>query len=115
MMKMAVTAYRSIAKGVDEMVLEMMKIICSRSIAKDVDEMVLEIRCFLCQHTLSVTIEEVRKGSPVYCTNCEVWHSLCDKDGIFKELYDVAVKVDRAIEESISPRRAPSCSQEEIF
>ena len=84
------------------MVLDMIRVTCNRSIAKDVDEMVLEIRCFSCQNTLPVTIEEVRKGSSVHCTNCEVWLPLWDKDGIFKGLYDVAVTVDRAIESSSS-------------
>ena len=106
-LKMAVTAYRNIAKGVDEMSQEKLKTVGTQSIAKDVDEMVLAVRCFICQDTLSVTIEEIRRGSSVYCANCEVWLPLGDKDGIFKGLHDAALMADKGIEGSISPCREP--------
>ena len=79
-----------------------MKVIANQSIAKGVDEMVIEIQCFRCKHPLSVTIEEVRKSSSVHCINCEIWLPLWDNEGIFKGLYDVAVSVDIAIEASSS-------------
>lgn len=84
------------------MLLDKMKVIAKRSIAKGVDDMVMEIQCFCCKHPLSVTIEEVRNSSSVYCTNCEIWLPLWEKEGIFQGLHDVAVSVDIAIEASSS-------------
>jgi peptide subunit release factor 1 (eRF1) len=82
MMKMAMTAHRSIAK--------------------DVDEMLMEILCVNCHHRISVTFEEVRMGKVIPCPNCEAWIPLWDVEGMFQDLHDMALSVDGAIEASRS-------------
>ena len=79
-----------------------MAMTANRSIAKDVDEMLMEIRCINCHHQISVTFEEVRNGKVIPCPNCEAWIPLWDLEGMFQDLHDMALSVDGAIEASCS-------------
>jgi hypothetical protein len=74
--------------------------IAYRSIAKKVDKLLLEIRCVCCHHLLCVTFEEVRLGKVIPCPNCEAWLPLWDMKGMFQDLFEQALSVDRAIEAS---------------
>ena len=72
--------------------------VANASFAREVDERLMEVRCPKCRRFLSVTFHEVRSGLVVPCPNCEAWIPLWDAEGIFQELYQVAMSVDRAIE-----------------
>ena len=76
------------------------EMIASSSIGMDVDNRLLEVRCPKCKRFLSVTIYEVRSGRAVPCPNCEAWVPLWDEEGLFRELYEIALSVDRAIDMS---------------
>ena len=74
----------------------MMEMVFGRttSIAGDLDSMLLEVRCPSCKRFMAITIQELRTGGAVPCPNCEAWLPLWDLEGIFQELYDMAVGAD---------------------
>ena len=72
--------------------------VANSSFAKEVDDKLLEVRCPKCKRFLVVTLYEIRSGNAVPCPNCEAWVPLWDSKGLFQELYEVALSVDRAIE-----------------
>ena len=74
------------------------ELVAHNSIAKEVDDRLLEVRCPKCSRFMSVTFQEVREGRAVPCSNCEAWFPLWDMEGIFQKLYEVAMSVDRAID-----------------
>ncbi len=74
--------------------------IAHSSIARDLDDMLLEVRCPSCGRLLSVTLYEVRTGRAVPCPNCEAWVPLWDLEGTFQALHDLAVLVDDQLDVS---------------
>jgi len=74
-----------------------MEIFATHSIAKEVNDKLLEVRCPKCHRFLFFTFYEVRMEKAASCPNCEAWVPLWDKEGMFQGLYEVAMSVDRAI------------------
>lgn len=70
------------------------------SFAKEVDERLLQVRCPHCKRFLSVTVYEVRSGHAVPCPSCEAWVPLWNVEGVFQDLYEMALSVDRSVTSS---------------